>query len=110
MTPPSFECEVTLRKEVQYLSRTLGEPPLSFLQTRATLEKTTWRQNAVIIIHVSGFVLGSEHRTKPRSRRTIRHLDVTPECTDQKNCPSDVLRTSCAPPVGSLNTRTTWTT
>lgn len=54
MTPPSFECEVTLRKEVQYLSRTLGEPPLSFLQTRATLEKTTWRRNTqVIIVHVS---------------------------------------------------------
>lgn len=32
---------VTFRKEVQYLSRTLGEPPLSFLHTRATRENST---------------------------------------------------------------------
>lgn len=41
----SEEGGVTFKNEVQYLSRTLGEPPLSFLQTRATRENTTWREN-----------------------------------------------------------------
>lgn len=35
---------VTFRNEVQYRSRTLGEPPLSFLHTRATRENTTWTE------------------------------------------------------------------
>lgn len=35
---------LTFRNEVQYRSRTLGEPPLSFLHTRATRENTTWRE------------------------------------------------------------------
>lgn len=46
-SPGTEQFSRALRNDVQYRSRTLGDPPLSFLHTRPTLENTTQTKKGV---------------------------------------------------------------